>query len=237
MQVVAYQSHGQWIAAPIVVLSALWVYAALRLREPYLDVFRESLNEGAIETRIEIPELDMASLETLIRALSHPDERHVVAALDLLYEKRRIDLVPNLILYHPATAVVSRALELLSTSDRSDYLPLVDRLLEHDEASIRAAAVRAIWAEKPDRGMLESMLISECSCIQASAAVGLIANGWADASTGDSASALWRAIEDSDVRARRAVAQGILLRPRKEFRELLLALHRDPDTDTSAPAH
>ena len=116
------------------------MYAAVRLREPYLDVFRESLNEGAIKTRLEIPELDMASLETLIRALSHPDERHVIAALDLLNEERRIDLIPNLILYHPSTSVVSRALELLSSSGRSDYLELAERLLEVEQVGPVALA-------------------------------------------------------------------------------------------------
>ena len=229
--VVAFDSHGDWIAATIFVLSALWVYAALSIREPYLNVFRESLNEGAIETRIENPELDMASLETLIRALSHPDERHVIAALDLLHEKRRIDLVPNLILYHPSTDVVSRALELLSASGRDDYLPLADRLIEHDDPAIRAAAVRAIWVVRPDRNELESLLVADCSCVQASAAIGLIANGWASAEEGDASTALWRAARQDDVRARRSVAHGVSLRPLEDFRELLLALHRDQDTD------
>jgi AAA family ATP:ADP antiporter len=231
LQVVAYESHVTWLAAAITGLSALWIVAALRLREPYLDVFRESLNEGAIETRIEFPELDLASLETLIHALSHPERRHVIAAMEVLREKDRVDLIPSLVLYHPDTTVVSRALELFSTSGRTDYLPLAEHLLKHDDPSLRAASVRAIWMVAPDREQLLDLMASNCASVGASAAVGLIANGWASAGPGRASRALWEAARSGDVRSRLALAHAVGLRPSEELHEIILALREDSETE------
>ncbi len=231
LQVVAYGSHLSWLAIAVVGLSTLWIFAALRLREPYLDVFRESLNEGAIETRIEFPELDLASLETLIRALSHPEQRHVLAAMDLLAEKSRVDLIPSLILHHPDKAVVSRALELFASSGRTDYLPVADRLLKHDDSVLRAASVRAIWVVAPDRDQLIEWMASECECVASSAAVGLIANGWASGESGPAADALWNAARSDDARSRLSLAHAIRLSPNKELHEILLSLRHDPVTE------
>ena len=231
LQLVAYESHVAFLAVAMTTLSALWILAALRLREPYLDVFRQSLNEGAIETRIEFPELDLASLETLIRALSHPEERHVMAAMDVLAEKNRVDLIPSLILYHPDTAVASRALELFSTSGRTDYLPLAEHLLKHDDPSLRAASVRAIWMIAPERDQLIDLMASECPAVSSSAAVGLIANGWASGGSGPAANALWSAARSDDVPARLALAHGIRLSPGKDLHEIMLELRQDPETE------
>jgi ATP/ADP translocase len=231
LQVVAYDGHTALLAGAITGFSIIWIFAALRLREPYLDVFRESLNEGAIETRIEFPELDLASLETLIRALSHPEARHVMAAMDVLAEKNRVDLIPSLILYHPDTAVVSQALELFSTSGRTDYLPLAAHLLEHDDPNLRAASVRAIWVVAPERDQLIEWVASECACVGSSAAVGLIANGWASEETGPAADALRSAVRSDDVRSRLALAHAIRLSPIEPLHEILLELLQDPETE------
>lgn len=231
LQVVAYESHLTGLAVAVVGLSILWIFAALWLREPYLDVFRESLNEGAIETRIEFPELDLASLETLIRALSHPEKRYVMAALDVLAEKNRVDLIPSLILHHPDTPVVSRALELFATSGRTDYLPLAEHLLQHDDPGLRAASARAIWVVAPQRDQLLEWVASGCECVASSAAVGLVANGWASGESGPVADALWNATRSEDARSRLSLAHAIRLSPSRELRKNLLALRNDPLTD------
>jgi hypothetical protein len=231
LQVVAYESHMTWLAIAVTGLSAFWIVAALRLREPYLDVFRESLSEGAIETRIEFPELDLASLETLIHALSHPERRHVIAAMEVLREKDRVDLIPSLVLYHPDTVVVSRALELFSTSGRTDYLPLAERLLEHDDPSLRAASVRAIWMVAPDREQLLGLMASNCPSVGSSAAVGLIVHGWASEESSHAMQRLWEASRSDDVRIRLALAHAIGLKPSEELHEIILALREDPETE------
>ncbi|MBW2291779.1 MAG: HEAT repeat domain-containing protein [Deltaproteobacteria bacterium] len=213
------------IASAVLLLSVVWVLLALDLRGAYLDVFREALSEGTIETRVDVPELDLASLETLIRALNHPDDRHVLAALDLLEAKGRVELIPTLILYHPSADVVVRALDLFTNSGRRDFSMLAERLLESDDSEIRAATVRAIWAVEPDRGQLEALLDEECICVRTSAVIGLLVNDWIDRET--ARERIQEAIQYPHHEARLALANAFKLHHIPEFREPMEILARD----------
>ena len=96
----------------VLVLCVAWVAAIAELRPHYVEMFRRALREGIIEARGGLPDLDLVSLETLFASLNSRDDGEVIAALDLLHAEDRTRLVPALILYHPAPAVVLRALEL-----------------------------------------------------------------------------------------------------------------------------
>ena len=225
--VVPMQDHTLWLAGALVLLAVAWCFAALELRESYLDTFRRTLSEGSIETFIDHPDLDLASLETLIRALNHPDENHVLAALQLLADKRRVELIPTLILYHPSPHVVTAALELFASEGRNDFRLHADRLLDHPDASVRAAAVRALWTVSPDRERLEQLSRSECSCIRITAVAGRIAHGWIDPESARAELDLALAVPEAYTRL--AVAAAARLRYAAVFREPLLALGRDAD--------
>ncbi len=225
--VVPLPDHVYWIALAVVGLALLWSFAALALRGPYLDTFRRTLSEGSIETCIDYPELDLASLETLIRALNHPDEQRVLAALQLLADKQRVELIPSLILYHPSTAVVTRALELFAIHGRDDFWMHADRLLDHPDATARAAATRALWSVSPDRARLEELSRSECPCIRVSAVTGRVAHAWIDPE--EAIRELEAALADPDLRTRLAVAAAARLRYAALYREPLVALSRDAD--------
>ena len=215
------------IAGMVLLLGVAWIALALELRGAYLDVFREALREGTIETRIDVPELDLASLETLIRALNHSDDRHVLAALDLLEAKGRVELIPSLILYHPSSEVVARALDLFASSGRRDFIMLADRLLASEDAEIRAAMVRAMWAAEPDREKLEALMDNECLCVRTSAAIGLLVNDWIEPEV--VRELIEASIQYPDPAARLALANAIKLRHIPEFREPVHLLARDPD--------
>jgi ATP/ADP translocase len=225
--IVPIPDHDLWIAVATVGLAGIWLFLAIEIRDAYLDVFRQTLSEGSIETRIDFPALDLASLESLIRTLSHPDERRVIAAMELLAEKDRVDLIPSLILYHPSTPVVSRALDLFATARRRDFLMLADRLLEHEDAEVRAAVVRALWVVDPNRERLEELSVSPCECIRISAVSGLLAEGWLDLDSAEGGIAA--AIADQEPHTRMALANAIKLRYTASFRESVQALTRDPD--------
>jgi len=229
--------HGLTLAAPqligatLVVVAGGWALASWRLRDPYLEMFRTTLAQGSIETRIRVPDLDLASLETLIRALNHPDERHVVAALDLLATRSRVDLIPGVILYHPSTAVLRRALDLFAHSDRDDFVGHAPRLLEHEDAEVRAATVRALARARPDRERLHELAHSACPVIRASALAGLAANGFlpaAEAAPGLEAARV-RALEEHDPGVRLAIAHAIEQSPDPAYEDLLRALLHDPE--------
>jgi AAA family ATP:ADP antiporter len=86
----------------------------------------------------------------VMEALSSREPSRVVGALDLLAERRRARLIPGLILYHEAEEVLLRALEVVPAADRSDWVPLTERLLAHPSDLVRVAAVRALARHHPE---------------------------------------------------------------------------------------
>jgi len=114
------------------------------LRRPYLDLFRRALSRGSLPSEVGDLELDLDSAEVLIEALSSREPGRAVAAMDLLASQRRARLIPSLILYHDAAPVLLRALDVVATPDRRDWIELAQRLLDHQDEGVRVAAVRAL---------------------------------------------------------------------------------------------
>ncbi len=174
------------LIGPILIACTMaWIYLALSLRQPYLDLFRETLGEGAIAMQIDFPELDMASLETLIAALSSPDDGKVTAAMSLLHETGRTHLIPALVLYHPSPPVVLRALDLFTQARRDDFLQNAKYLLHHADDSVRAATMRACSLLQPDVDLLRQAAASDSAPVAVTALVALTAAGHLDVPTFD----------------------------------------------------
>jgi AAA family ATP:ADP antiporter len=222
--------YERLIALALVGLASAWIATAYRLRGPYLDVFRRTLGEDTIKTRIELPDLDLGSLETLIHALNHHDDRYVSTAISLLEDRERTDLIPSLILYHPSDRIVEQALEVFSHAGRNDIQMHIDRLLDHESACIRAATTRAIGTIDPNRKKLEALAQSDCPCIRVSAVSGLLRHDWIDQRQ---AQLEFEAIlGDSRVDPRRALARSAMHHYSSLLRHSLerLALDEDPTT-------
>ena len=80
-------AESERMMGPVVVACAGgWLWAAVSTRKPYLELFRETLGHGSMARRLEFPDLDMASLETLVAALNSADDHLVIAAMDLLQQ-------------------------------------------------------------------------------------------------------------------------------------------------------
>ena len=124
-------------------LSCAWLLVGVGLRAPYIALFRNALSRGSFERDFKLGELDLTSLEMLVEALAKPEANEVIAAMNVLAERQRDRLIPALILYHHDEAVLLRALELFGGTDRRDWYPLAERLLEHSSARVQQAAVRA----------------------------------------------------------------------------------------------
>ena len=129
----------------VVALALGWGFSAMMIRKPYVDLFRKALSLGEIEPSGR-GELDLPSVEALMESMSSRDEDRVLAALDVLEDGGRTRLVPGLILYHESPRVLERALAVVPSPGRSDWIPLAERLLGHDSPEVRAAAVRALAA-------------------------------------------------------------------------------------------
>lgn len=131
------------LASCAAVLSCAWLMVGLGLRAPYIALFRSALRRGSVERDFTLGELDLTSLEMLVEALAKPEANEVIAAMNVLAERKREKLIPALILHHTDEAVLIRALELFGGTDRKDWLPLGERLLDHSIPRVQQAAVRA----------------------------------------------------------------------------------------------
>jgi HEAT repeat protein len=178
--------------------------------------------------RADLPDLDLASLETLIAGLNSRDDAEVVGAMDLLAAEGRERLVPALILYHPSRPVVLRALELFETSGRTDFVPVADRLLDHADPEVRAAALRARSAAKPEQAVLAKAMSDPSPVVRATALVGLVSGGWVSESSG-----LEEPVRGS-AEAQVALARAIRRQPAHAFEDALLSLAESPSPEVQA---
>jgi AAA family ATP:ADP antiporter len=200
---------------------AILLTAVIAIKHHYVELFRAQLREGSIETRAEVPELDLHSLEALIAGLSSPDERVVMSAMDLLAQSGRANLLTPLILYHPSREVVVRALEVLSAARRIDFLPLARRLLKASDPDVRTAALRAVAATGGEEAVLREALADPAPAVRATAIVGIVASC---CDTEGLRQELREVLESPDPESRLALARAIRHRPGREFHPVLRAL-------------
>jgi len=213
------------IAVGLLAPVAVWLFTVFALRSQYEGIFRARLREGALETRFELQELDLHSLEVLLGALNSPQDREVLAAIDLFDAHGRAKLIPVLILYHPCLEVRQRALQVFSEARDTRFLPIARRLLEDEDCDIRAAALRAITAVRPDPELLNERLDEEAPMVEATALIGLLSLE-AGPAPRDLHVELQRRIREGTVETRTALARAIRDRPSDVFHEALVELAR-----------
>jgi len=209
--------------------AAAWLIVAVKLREPYLDLFRETLlaDGSTSESRTDFPSLDMASLETLLATLNSPDERRVVASLELLRQQGKSSVVPGLLLYHPSPTVVVRALDMFQEAVREDVLPLAERLIDRPEPAVRVAALRFLSALRPERASLEEAASVEDRPVRVTALVALVACGWLPAEEGRAR--LLEEMRGGDGAVHEAVARALQIHAHGVLEPVLVELLRVED--------
>jgi hypothetical protein len=105
---------------------------------------------------------------------------------------------------------------------------LADRLLRHEDAEIRAGALRARTAARAEEQVLRGAMDDESPLVRATAAVNLVAAGWAS----EGAQSLLAPLLASGLPMwRRAVARAIERRPVAAFEKTLQHLALSPETD------
>jgi AAA family ATP:ADP antiporter len=186
-------------------LTAAWFGLALTIEPRYVALFRSRVKAGAIETRAEVPALDLRSLESLIAALGSDDDDEVLAAITLLVDYERANTIPALLLYHPSRAVVLRALEVFANARRSDYIGAARRLLERDDDELRAAAMLALAGQMSREELQAELGKSPHTPVRAAVLVALMARGDAGAEAEVRAGASPSADEDTRIAFARAL--------------------------------
>jgi AAA family ATP:ADP antiporter len=208
----------------VLFLAALWLYLALTLESHYLGVFRDALHGFTTPARFDFPELDLASLETLMAALNSNNDGEVKAALDVLAAQERTHLIPALILYHPSAQVVIKALELFAAAGRQDFLGILVRLLEHADPEVRAAALRThAWVGGPNADLCRRVQHDASHVVRATALIGL-ASYAPPAEAARARIALERLAAAGTSEERVALARAIRYSPGAGYERLLMQL-------------
>ena len=162
----------------ILLLSLSWIVLVFRSRKHYLDVFRQTLSQGGLSGKTELPELDLGALEMLFERLNSENDFEVLAALQFLKEQGKGRLIPALILYHPSHEVVVTTLEIFTELGRTDFIPIADRLNTNADASLAAAARRARTVTLPEQATLRERLEGSTPEVAATALISLMARDW-----------------------------------------------------------
>jgi AAA family ATP:ADP antiporter len=221
------------MAVLVLLLSVATVVLALRLRQPYLDLFRATLTKTGTEARLAYPDLDVDSLGSLVAAFNNEDEREVIAALDLVAEQHEVHVIPVVMLFHPSQPVVLRTLELFEQHRREGFAWALDRLRrEADDPRIKAAALSAYADQRQDDAALRAGLDDPHEAVNMAALVGLVSGGWM--SDDQAARALADAVRDTSNAAKASLAAAIRRRPSSRFEQTLLELADTPDPDVRA---
>jgi ATP:ADP antiporter, AAA family len=216
------------LAVAITALAVMWIGLAIDIKRHYLDLFRSKLQRGGIEAHVELPPLDLVSLEILIAALSSSEDSEVIEALDLLEAEDRARLVPALILYHPSRAVVLRALAIFEKSLRQDFVVIADRLLSSGDPEVRAAALRARSVVRPSPEVLRAALEDPSEAVRATALVGLAHPGVPEAE--EARRDLEALAREGSTAAKIAIARALRERPGAVFDEVLAVLAESEDS-------
>lgn len=220
-------------AAPVtlVLLAGIVMILSLSLRGPYLELFRGRLLASRLEHLTEFPGLDLASLETVVAALDSSRDEEVLAALDVLEREGRTRLIPSLLLYHPAEAVVERTLAIFARAKRFQSLDAIERLLEHPSPALRAAAVSAHSAIDGNRSakMIRRMKDERSPEVLAANLVNTLA-GWAE-SGADVRGLAMPFVHRSNTKTRAVFGRAVARRGGHFFVQEIIALSRDEDVE------
>jgi ATP/ADP translocase len=142
--------HLDWqrISYASLTIMVLWLIVALRARRGYVAALRKSLERrDFVSGDVSVTTADLTTIETLVEELAHVDASRVVYAIDVLESLDKRHLVTPLLLRHGSPAVRARALGAIAATRNGlapEWVAEVERLLDDDDPSVCAAAVRSI---------------------------------------------------------------------------------------------
>jgi AAA family ATP:ADP antiporter len=221
------------VAATIVLLAVATVIIAIRLTQPYLDLFRSTLRTLGTDTRLALPSMNLESLTSLVAAFSSEDDRAVLAAMDLAADQRGIEVIPVVMLFHPSRAVVLRTLQLFEQHRREGWGWARQRLSrEAHDPQVRAAALTADAHRQEDDSALRAALNDPDEMLRVTALTGLVSGGWIE---GEQATqAMSEALQRASLYGKVSLAAAMRSRPSPLFEAALLQLAATHDLDVRA---
>lgn len=157
--------------AGCIVLSGLALWLSVSLQREYVARLRERIRAGTPWQPLEAPEPDRYALATLVQALESNDTRETLAALDMLSQIGRGDLIPLRVLRDERPRVVLRAVQALRLDQRPPVREAISRLVEHAAPEVRAASLRHARATRLQTRIITPHLTDPDADVRAAARV------------------------------------------------------------------
>ncbi|MCA9645925.1 MAG: hypothetical protein KC492_34780, partial [Myxococcales bacterium] len=123
-----------------VALSAFALWVSFGLQGKYVERFRNRIRTGTLFQTENAPEPDKYALLMLVDALNSKDSEESIAALGMLAQLGRTDLIPVNALQDSRPRVVLEAVRLLRNDPRSEVRQAISELAEHASPEVRAAS-------------------------------------------------------------------------------------------------
>ncbi|MGE0326279.1 MAG: MFS transporter, partial [Polyangiaceae bacterium] len=157
--------------AACIVLSAFALWLSFGIQGRYVERFRIRIRTGTLWTAKEAPEPDRYALLMLVEALASQDSRESLAALRMLAQLQRTDLIPARVLADPRPPVVLEAVGLLRGDPRRSVRQAIRDLAEHRSPEVRAASLRHARATRFQTQIIEPHLTDAHAEVRAAARV------------------------------------------------------------------
>lgn len=168
------QGSTRALAAIVAGLTLAWLVTAIAIRRPHLDMFRQAISKGSLDAERRL-QLDAGMVWAVVQELSSREPARVIAAMDVLVEDAKAAAIPGSVLDHPSEEVRVRALEVMTTERRSDWVGHAERLLRDGAPdAVRVAAVRALAAVRSE-GAVRACLRDGSPAVRAHAAIAIAA--------------------------------------------------------------
>jgi len=151
----------------------------------------------------------------------------VIAAMNVLAERKRDRLIPALILLHGDEGVLLRALEILGPSGRKDWFSLGEKLLDSPLPTVQQAAVRA-FALAGETEVLDRITQHASPSLRTFATL-YLAQLRGDTLEGDPLSWDLFADDDEEHSLKLAFIESLAAHPTPDTPQLLLGFARLPD--------
>jgi AAA family ATP:ADP antiporter len=225
-------------------VTGLWIFMAMRARGEYLKTFRRSIETRAIvPASVRLDVADAATIETLVEELSNPDESCVLYAIEMLEALDKRNLITPLLLHHESASVRARALLALESARPSvagRWTPAVERMLQDEDAAVRAAAVHALATLRKEEAatLMRGHLRDPEPRVAMTAAV-VLADSGREADAQAAEAAVRRLVEDTrdaSAGARKEAAAALAQIRHPSFRRLLVPLCHDANLDVAREA-
>ena len=225
-------------------LVAAWLVMAVRARQRYVSSGRKGFETQTLAPAdVSVDVADLTTVETLLEELAHPDEKHVLYAIDVLESLDKRNLVTPLLLRHESPAVRARAVTAIG-----GYRPeiarrwqvLIQQLVDDPDPEVRAKAIVTLATVRNEDAVRVARGLLDLSSprMAASAAVVLATSGDPDDLQAAEAtlSVLANDTREGAALVRRDVADAIRQIGDPRCRHLLIPLLQDPNPDVAGAA-